>query len=72
MQLVRTVETELAFLARAHDPLDTSSVTKLPQILYIRVYGDNLARTFVSSNAVGSIGHLYTKSCPFIVDKGLV
>jgi hypothetical protein len=72
MQLVRTIETELAFLARAHDPLDTSSVTKLPQILYIRVHGDNLTCTFMSSNAVSGISHLHTESSPLIVYKGLV
>jgi hypothetical protein len=67
VQLVRSVETELAFLARAHNPLDTSSVTKLPQILHIRVHGDNFARAFMSSNAVGGISHLHTKSSPLIV-----
>jgi hypothetical protein len=72
VQLVRPVETELAFLARAHNPLDTSSVTNLPQILYVRVHGNNLARTFMSSNAVGGISHLYTKSSPLIVYKRFV
>jgi hypothetical protein len=72
MQLVGSIETELTFLARAHDPLDTSPVTKLPQILYVRVHGNNLARTFMSSNAVGGISHLHTKSSPLIVYEGFV
>jgi hypothetical protein len=72
VQLVRSVKTEFAFLARAHDPLDTSPVTKLPQILYIRVHCDNLARTFMSSDAVGGISHLHTKSSPLIVYERLI
>jgi hypothetical protein len=64
MQLVGSIETELTFLARAHDPLDTSPVTKL--------HGNNLARTFMSSNAVGGISHLHTKSSPLIVYEGFV
>jgi hypothetical protein len=72
MQLVRSIETELAFLARAHDPLDASSVTELPQILYIRVHGYDLACTFMPSDAVGGIGHLHTKSSPLIVYERFV
>jgi hypothetical protein len=72
VQLVRSIETEFALLARAYDPFDPSSVTNLPQILYIRVHCDHLARTFMSSNAVGSISHLHTKSSPLIVYEGLV
>jgi hypothetical protein len=72
VQLVRSIETELAFLARTHDPLNTSSVTNLPQILYVRVHGDNFARAFVSSDAVGGISHLHTKSSPLIVYEGFV
>lgn len=72
MQLIGAVETELALLARADDPLDTSSVTKLPQVLYIWVNSNDLACTLVTSNAVRGIHHLHTEGSPFIMEEGLV
>ena len=72
MQLVSPVQTELALLARADDPLHTGPITKLPQVLYVWVDGDDFACTLVPGDAMSGILHLHAERSPFVVQEGLV
>ena len=72
MQLVSSIQAELALLARADDPLHTSPITKLPQVLHVWVYGNDFACTLVSSDTMGGVHHLHAKRSPFIMYEGLV
>jgi hypothetical protein len=64
MTLVVTVRTELALPANRCNPLDTSTITNLPEILHIGAYGNYHTGTFVSGDAVGAFRHF---KIPFIV-----
>jgi hypothetical protein len=72
MQLISSVQTELALLARADDPLHTSPITKLPQMLYVWMHGNDFACTLMPSDTMSGIHHLHTERSPLIVQKGLV
>lgn len=72
MQLVCSIQTEFALLARANDPLHTSPITKLPQVLYVWVYGNDFACTFMSGDTMSGVHHLHAKRSPFIMQEGLV
>ena len=72
MQLVRSVQTEFTLLARADDPLHTSPITKLPQVLHVWMYGNDFACTLVPGDTMGGVHHLHAKRSPFIVQEGLV
>jgi hypothetical protein len=72
MQLISPVQTEFALLARADDPLHTGPITKLPQVLYVWVDGNNFACTLMPGDTMSGIHHLHTKRSPLIVKKGLV
>jgi hypothetical protein len=72
MQLVSSIQAELALLARADDPLHTRPIAKLPQVLYVWVNSDDFACALVSSDAMSGIHHLHTERSPLIVYEGLV
>jgi hypothetical protein len=72
MQLVSSIQTEFALLARADDPLHTRPITKLPQVLYVWMYGDDFACTLVPSDTMSGVHHLYTERSPLIVYEGFV
>lgn len=72
MQLISSVQTEFTLLARADNPLHTSPITKLPQVLHVRVYGNDFACTLVSGDTMSGIHHLHSERSPFIVQEGLV
>lgn len=72
MQLVGSIQTKFALLARADDPLHTSPITKLPQVLHVWVNGNDFACTLVSSDAMRGVHHLHAKRSPFIVQERLV
>lgn len=72
MQLVSSIKTELALLARADDPLHTGPITKLPQMLHVWVNGDDFACSLMPGDTMSGIHHLYTERSPLIVYEGLV
>lgn len=72
MQLISSIQAEFALLARADDPLHTCSITKLPQVLYIWVYGNDFACTLMPSDTMSGIHHLHTKRSPFIMQERFV
>ena len=72
MQLVGSIQTEFALLARADDPLHTSPITKLPQVLHVWVNGNDFTCTFMPSDTMSGIHHLHAKRSPFIMQEGLV
>ena len=72
MQFISSVQTELALLARADDPLHTGPIANLPQVLDVRVYGNDFACTFMPGDTISGIHHLHTKRSPLIVKKRLV
>ena len=72
MQLVGSVQTEFALLARADDPLHTGPITKLPQVLHVWVYCNDFACTLMSSDTMSGIHHLHAERRPFIMQEGLV
>ena len=72
MQLVSSIQAELALLARADDPLHTGPITKLPQVLYVWVNGDDFACALMSSDTMSGIHHLHTERSPLIVYERLV
>jgi len=67
MQLVGPVQTEFALLARADDPLDASPITNLPQVLYVRVHGNDFTCTLVPSDALSGVHHLHAECSPLIM-----
>jgi hypothetical protein len=67
MQLVCPIQTKLALLARANDPLDASPITYLPQVLHIRVHSNHFACTLMPGNAFSGIHHLHAERSPLIV-----
>jgi len=67
MQLVGPVQTKFALLAGADDPLHARPITKLPQVLYVWVHGDDFACTLMPSDTMSGVHHLRTKRCPLIV-----
>ena len=72
MQFVSPIQTEFALLARADDPLHARPIAELPQMLYVRVDGDDFACALVPGDTVSGILHFHAKRSPFIVQEGFV
>ena len=72
MQLVRPVQTELALLARADDPLHARPIAKLPRVLHVWMDGDDFACALVPGDTVSGILHFHAEGSPFIVQEGFV
>ena len=72
MQLVSPVQTELALLARADDPLHSRPIPKLPQVLHVWVDSDDFACALVPCDAMSGILHFHTERSPFIVQERFI
>jgi len=72
MQLVSSIQTEFALLARADDPLHARPIAELPQVLHVWVDGDDFARALVASDTVSGVLHLRAEGSPLIVQEGFV
>jgi hypothetical protein len=57
MTFIVAIRTELALATNRCNPLDTSTVANLPEILDIGAYRDHDTRTFVPGYAVGAFRH---------------